>query len=62
MDYDMLNAAGIVEVEDQEIDKRVYSTRRLRSYHGYEDAAEETIDDGLAFRLHPIWSYHSRVI
>ncbi|KAJ6465588.1 hypothetical protein DFH09DRAFT_1346330 [Mycena vulgaris] len=41
-------------------ESRVFSTARLRSYHGYDDAP--VVDDGFLFQLSRIRGYHYRVV
>ncbi|KAF8188301.1 hypothetical protein K438DRAFT_1972492 [Mycena galopus ATCC 62051] len=57
MDSDLSNPAGI---SASERDVRVYSTRRLRSGHGYRNLP--TVDDALGFQLPEIRAYHSHVV
>ncbi|KAF8175925.1 hypothetical protein K438DRAFT_1979430 [Mycena galopus ATCC 62051] len=59
MDSDLSNAANVSPVAPGS-DTRTYSTRRLRSGHGYRNLP--FVDDALGFQLPTIGAYHSRLV
>ncbi|KAJ7657517.1 hypothetical protein B0H17DRAFT_1213495 [Mycena rosella] len=61
MDADMANVSNAIDVDQPELETRVFSTPCLHSYHGY-DRLPSQIDDALKFRLPQILFYHSRLI
>ncbi|KAJ7164492.1 hypothetical protein C8R46DRAFT_1036368 [Mycena filopes] len=57
---DVQDATDVINVDAPERETRVYSTRRLRSFHGYR--GEPVVEDILDFQLPRIRFYHSRVV
>ncbi|KAJ7179741.1 hypothetical protein C8R46DRAFT_1212281 [Mycena filopes] len=71
MDSDLANSSNaqaqlaglpveVIDADAPERETRVYSTLRLRSFHGYR--MEPLVEDILDFRLPPLRFYHSRVV